>query len=181
MHAVCSRGVMTAPIPARVILGAAETLQARSQRAGRRPAVERAWMEVLPEVPLFAGLSKRHVKRIAAQGSTARYAAGSMIVWRGARGDAFHVILEGDVDVLRPDGGTVRLGPGDFFGELALIDGKPRSAAVRATSRVTTMRLNRPPFQRVLRAEPTIAVALLEALAERLREAEAQAGSDAAA
>src|SRR3954463_4416369 len=152
---------MTAPIPARVILNATEALHGRARRG-----VDQARMDLLYAVPLFSELSKRHVRRIAAHGTTQRYAPGRMIVSRGVRGDAFHLILEGDAEVLRQDGGTVRLGPGDFFGELALIDGKPRSAAVRASSQVMTMRLSRPPFRRVLHEEPTIAVALLEVLAE---------------
>ena len=164
-----------ASITPNAILQAAELLEQRRARGPAEPGLTQAWVAVLAEVPLFASLSKRNLRRVARLASAARFRRGAMIVTRGAPGDAFYVILDGEVEVQREAGPPIRLGRGDFFGELALLDRKPRSAAIRAVSDVTAMRLRRAPFMKMLRDEPAIAVVLLEELAARIRRADAVA------
>ncbi len=140
-----------------------------------RMTMGRKGIPLLGKVPLFSGLSKRHLRRLADLAEDVRFAGGRQIVQAGTPGKAFFVILEGNAKVYRgvvPTGRAIaRLGPGDFFGELALLDGGPRTASVVADSRVTAVRLSRGAFQKLLKSEPDIAVAIMVGLARRAREA----------
>src|SRR4051812_36157923 len=97
------------------------------------------WVNVLQEVPLFARLSKRQLTRVAKAAEQARYEAGSRIVREGGRGDAFYVILDGTARVQPPGRRALRLRAGGFFGEMALVDGAPRSATVSAETELLAM------------------------------------------
>jgi CRP-like cAMP-binding protein len=131
----------------------------------------RRWAEVLREIPLFAGVPRRHVAKIAALTREARYRPGTAIVRAGARGDDFFVILEGTASVVRQQGlPSIPLQPGSYFGEMALLDGEARSASVVAETDVLCLRLSRVPFLRMVRGEPEVAAALLRQLAGRIRE-----------
>jgi CRP-like cAMP-binding protein len=142
--------------------------------APREPALDRAWIDVLAAVPLFSSLSRRHLRHVARLATAVSYEQGETIILREARqANAFYVVLDGEVDVLPATSEVVVLGRGDVFGELALLDGGPRTAAVRARSPVTAMRLKRAPFLDLLRSEPDIALALLRELAGRLRRLDA--------
>lgn len=135
----------------------------------------RGWADVLGEIPLFAGLSKRQLNRIASVARTRRYARYTTIVRAGERGEAFYVILDGTVLVKPPGKRSVKLGAGDWFGEMALLDGAPRTANVEAQTEVFVMLLGRSAFRKTIEAEPKIAVALLSTLAQRLRASERSA------
>jgi CRP-like cAMP-binding protein len=134
----------------------------------RRPEVE-----LLADVPLFEGLSRADLARVAALAEQASYNAGRVIVKRDDPGRAFYVIVEGRAKVVKGRIVTARreaeLGPGDFFGELALLDGEPRAATVIAASPLTTIRIERAAFRRMLQGEPGIALKLLEGMARRTR------------
>src|SRR2546423_7022221 len=99
-----------------------------SQGRASRSTLGRKGVALLQEVPLFADLSRRHLRRIAGLAEEVEFAAGRTIVQNGSRGDAFYVIVEGTAKVLAGYSTRTfaRLGPGDFFGELALLDGGPR-------------------------------------------------------
>jgi CRP/FNR family transcriptional regulator, cyclic AMP receptor protein len=156
----------------------AAALAASKAMTGSGSADARLWAPVLQELPLFAGVAKRHVKKIAALTTEARFPAGSRIVRLGDPGDAFFVILDGGATVVRAGGlPPIPLGPGDSFGEMALLDGGERSATVVAQSDVLCLRLGRAPFTKMLKHEPDIALALLEELTRRLRVAELKAGA----
>jgi CRP-like cAMP-binding protein len=130
------------------------------------------WLSTLAEVPLFNGLSKRQLRRIAKLARVRRFAPGSTMVRTGDPGKSFYVLLDGKARVVRVNGRARRLGAGDYFGEMALLDGAPRSAAVVADGEVLALTIDRPGFMKVLRAEPALAQALLGTLAARLRAAE---------
>jgi CRP-like cAMP-binding protein len=130
------------------------------------------WLNTLAEVPLFEGLSKRHLRRIAKLARIRRFASGSVMVRTGDSGRSFYVLLDGHAKVVRPGARSKRLGPGDYFGEMALLDDAPRSADVAADGEVLALTIDRPGFTKLLRAEPAIAQALLRTLAVRLRAAE---------
>jgi CRP-like cAMP-binding protein len=131
------------------------------------------WLDTLEDVPLFEGLPKRHLRRIAKLAHIRRFAGGSPIVRAGDPGRAFYVVLDGSAKVVRPGSSSRRLGAGDYFGEMALLDGAPRSADVVAEKDVLALTIDRAGFAKVLRAEPLLAQALLRTLAARLRAAEA--------
>ena len=130
------------------------------------------WLATLAEVPLFEGLSKRHLRRILKLARIRRFAPGSAMVRAGEPGRAFYILLDGTARVDRASGRSVRLGAGDYFGELALLDGGPRSADVVAEDELLALTIDRPAFAKLLRAEPALAQALLRTLAARLRAAE---------
>jgi CRP-like cAMP-binding protein len=135
----------------------------------RRPEVE-----LLARVPLFAGLSQTHMRRVASLAQVSNYNAGRVIVKRGDPGKAFYVIIQGEAKVVKGKIVTARqeaqLGPGDFFGELSLLDGEPRAASVIASSPLTTIRIERSAFRRLLRGEPALALKVLEGMARRTRK-----------
>jgi CRP-like cAMP-binding protein len=135
----------------------------------------RGWADVLAEIPLFSGLSKRHLNKIAGLAKTRRYARFTAVVREGERGDSFYVILDGEV-LVKPAGRRgVRLKAGDWFGEMALLDGAPRTATVEAQTEVLVMVLGRKAFQKAVEADPKIAMVLLRTLAARLRSSERSA------
>jgi CRP-like cAMP-binding protein len=136
------------------------------------------WLATLAEVPLFDGLSKRHLRRIAKLARIRRFAPGSAIVRAGDAGTAFFVLLDGAARVVPTGRRARRLHAGDSFGEMALLDGAPRSADIVAEGEVLTLTIGRSSFAKLLRTEPALAQALLRTLAARLRAAERSPGSD---
>ena len=131
---------------------------------------------MLAKVPLFVGVSARHVRKIAALGSAVSFNAKTRIVSAGDPGDAFYVLLVGRAEVQRGRGRPkIEIGPGAYFGEMALLDGVPRSATVVAKSETICLMLDRKRFEKVLKDEPAVAYALLRTLAARLRELDASA------
>jgi len=138
--------------------------------AGRNSAHD--WLGVLEEVPLFEGLTKRHLRRVAKLARIRRFAPGSALVRSGDAGKSFFILLDGNAKVMRSSGRARRLGMGDYFGEMALLDGAPRSADVVAEGEVLALTIDRSGFTKLLGTEPTLAQALLRTLAARLRAAE---------
>jgi CRP/FNR family transcriptional regulator, cyclic AMP receptor protein len=142
----------------------------RTPAAGssRRPAIR-----LLKDVPLFAALTRPQLSRLADLAREVTYGPGRMLVKDGAPGVAFYVITHGRAKVIRGKiasaKGSATLGPGDFFGELALLDGGPRTASVVADGPITTIRIERAPFRTLLKEEPDIALKLLEGMAKRMR------------
>jgi len=125
-------------------------------------------VEMLAEIPLFSDLSRRHLGKIASCASTKRFASGAPLVRVGEPASVFYVIIDGEVRVEVP-GRPVVLRTGDFFGEMALIDGEPRSATVVAVGEVYVLMLPRAKFLKALEAEPKIALAIMATLTGRLR------------
>src|SRR5207302_3193561 len=114
-------------------------------------------------------LSRRNLRRVADLAAVRRFEAGASIIRAGERGDAFYVVLDGRADVRRRSGKAVTLRAGDFFGEMALLDGAPRSASVVAATEVLTMRVGRSAFWKLLKQEPQISATLLATMADRVR------------
>lgn len=139
-------------------------------------------VDILRRVPLFAHVGDEELGRLAAMARERPYPRNSVIVFADDPGDALYVVAAGQVKVVLvgEDGREVILavlGPGDFFGELALIDDEPRSAHVMAMDDARLLVLRRDDFERVLEAYPRIALALLRALSRRLRRADDQIGA----
>ncbi len=130
-------------------------------------------VEVLRRTDLFADVGARGLKSIAKRAKVVEHDAGAEIAQEGGGAAGFHVIVEGTASVDVHDHKRPELGPGDYFGEIALIDGKPRSATIVATSPLTTVALVSWDFHPILKEEPGVALGLLEVMCARLRAAEA--------
>ena len=139
----------------------------------RRRGLGRGGPDLLKRVPLFANLSARHLRKLASLCEVVRYPTNRTIVRQEARGDSFFVIADGTAAVKKGTRTIGTLGPGDFFGEMALLDGQPRSASVVATAPLVTVRLMRREFSKALDDNPDIARGIMAELAARVRRLEA--------
>ena len=153
-------------------LGAGVAARAAISHARDTAWTANDWVPVLADIPLFETLSKRHLKRVASLARMRRYGPGTSLVRAGDAGSAFYVLIDGTARVVTPKGRPLRLGCGDFFGEMSLLDEAPRSADVVAEGEVLTMTISRNAFGKLLRSEPAFARELLRTLAARLRAAE---------
>ena len=131
-------------------------------------------VEALARVPLFAGLDKRELKQIARLFKTRRFAEGETVVHAGSGGAAFFVIDSGQADVIVGGEKRKTLGPGDHFGEVALIDAGDRTATITASSDLVCYGVTHWDFRPLVEANGTIGWKLLEALAGMLRDAQAR-------
>jgi CRP-like cAMP-binding protein len=129
-------------------------------------------LAALRGVPIFRGLTRSTLLQVAAQTREVRYQAGTTIVKEGEPGDVLCVITQGTVQVRKRDTTVAEMTVGDFFGEISLIDGGPRSATVVARDDVTLLTLSASDFRALLNT-PYVARAALKSLASRLREAHA--------
>ena len=129
--------------------------------------------EAIAQVPLFANLSPRYLKRLAELTEEQRFMSGATVVKEGEVGDTFYLILEGEAKVVHRSGRTAnRLYPGDFFGEISLLDGGARTASVVTETPLTALALRRKDFMQLLGVEPEVAVKLLQHAAGLLRRLE---------
>ena len=119
--------------------------------------------------PLFAGLSRDELLQVAERFDDATYLAGHGILTEGLSGPDFFIILEGEADVIVGGEVVYHYGPGDFFGEVAALDGKERTATVKATTRLRCLTLGDGTFRQFLIENPVIAVNLLPEIVRRFR------------
>lgn len=141
--------------------------------------VAREVATLLRGVPLFGGVSAAQLARLAASAHSCAYPPDAAIVEQGRQvgevqdSDSLYVIIEGRARVVLEHDGVdeelARLGPGDFFGEMTLLDGKPRSATVVAEDDVVCLILPRWELLRAMRRDPEIAVRMLAVMSKRLR------------
>lgn len=129
-------------------------------------------LKMLRNVPLFAGCSDRELSSIGQSMKEVHFPAGKVICTEGQLGAGFHLVIEGETKVQVNGRTKRRLGPGAFFGEIALLDGGPRSATVIAETEVMTLSLPMWSFRSVLKAHPTLALKMLEEVGRRLRSTE---------
>ena len=130
--------------------------------------------EMLAAVPLFARLKPRDLERLAGRMSERRWSEGETVIAEGKGGIGFWVIQDGSATV-SVRGETVRgLGPGDHFGEIALLDDGPRTATVTAATDLRCQGLVAWEFGPFVQENPEVAWPMLQTLATRLREAEAR-------
>jgi CRP/FNR family transcriptional regulator, cyclic AMP receptor protein len=126
--------------------------------------------DLLARTRLFAGVDADGIDRIAARVREIDVAPERVIARQGEIGTGFFVIVSGSVRVVR-DGETIaHLGPGEFFGELSVLDGRPRVAQVVAAEPTVCLALASWDFEAVIREQPSVALAVLRELAGRLRE-----------
>jgi CRP/FNR family cyclic AMP-dependent transcriptional regulator len=126
----------------------------------------------LASVPLFSRLSRRDLKRVASVAKEVRFNEGDVVAEEGEDGLSFYVILEGESKVRRRGRTVARLLPGDFFGEISLLDGGPRTATVVAATPLRCLSILRWDFRKLLERERSLAPKILKELALRLRQIE---------
>jgi CRP/FNR family transcriptional regulator, cyclic AMP receptor protein len=129
-------------------------------------------VDVLEKLPLLHGLNRARLSELALAGTVREYKPGDVVVVAGDYADSVHVILAGQAGVQgRPQ--AAPLGPGDYFGEMALLDGGVRSATIFAVRNLRTLEVPRTAFIRLIRAEPGIALVMSAELSWRVRRLEA--------
>jgi CRP-like cAMP-binding protein len=152
-------------------------IQGPTPRAGGWDHASRSdWAEVLATFPFFSGIAKRRLRKIVDHATFAEYGPGDIVIQKGASADSLYVILAGSAKVLgKPASRSLRIG--DYFGELSLLDGTPRSATVIAISELYVMKLPRQAFLD-LAQDPEIALKMLRTLGSQIRRLEAQSAQD---
>jgi CRP/FNR family transcriptional regulator/CRP/FNR family cyclic AMP-dependent transcriptional regulator len=136
-------------------------------------------LDRLKRVPLFESLGDEELRWLGQAARLRRFPRNCMVILADDRGDAFFIIESGQakVSVTAPDGREIILSvlnPGDFFGDISLLDGRPRSANVTTLSESEMLVLRRPDFLKAVESHPGIAVKLMVTLAGRLRHADRQ-------
>ena len=124
---------------------------------------------LLGSCPLFVGVTGDDLAAIAGQSIEVDFPADQVIARQGEIGSGFFLIVDGGVRVVRDGEELARLGPGDFFGEMSVIDGLPRVAQVVATADTRCLALATWEFERLILDHPTIGLAILRGLSARLR------------
>lgn len=132
-------------------------------------------LQLLRGVSLFRELPEEDIRRIDAACSLRRFSPGAMIFAEGAPGQEFFIVLEGEVDIWKDHDSADRdllatCGPGQAFGELALIDDDPRSATVVARDEVSVLVVDRADFHRVIQSSGSIALSVMQSLSGMVRE-----------
>jgi len=134
-----------------------------------------AYLDHIAQVPMFSACSKKDLQLIGRASDEVSVPAGKTLVEEGSPGHEFFLILEGTASVFRNGRRIATLGPGQYFGERALLDRGPRSATVKADTDLTVLVLGQREFAGVLDEVPGLARKLLAAMATRLREADTKA------
>jgi CRP/FNR family cyclic AMP-dependent transcriptional regulator len=130
----------------------------------------------LKPIGLFKGMSEGDLKKLARQMREVSHPKGAEIIVRGKNGVGFMVILQGEAEVTTRDGRRRKLGPGDYFGEMALLDHEGRSADISARTDLVLAAVPEWGFKAFLSEHPVVTYRLMETLSRRLREAEEAKG-----
>jgi CRP-like cAMP-binding protein len=130
-------------------------------------------IEALRAMPLFAGSSNGELQAVARLGTTITVDDGYVFTRQGRRGYEFFVLLEGEATCVLDDKELARFHPGEFFGEMALVDAEPRSATVTAIDRATVLVIDSREFNSLFDLAPAATRRVLAAMSERLRAAQA--------
>jgi CRP/FNR family transcriptional regulator len=131
--------------------------------------VANASADTLKKVPLFSGLDKKELNQIASSMRERRFKAGDTVTQEGAGGAGFFVVEEGEADVMVGDEKRGSIGPGDYFGEIALLNESPRTATLTARTDMLCYGMTPWDFRPLVESNSTIAWKLLTAMAEKMR------------
>jgi CRP-like cAMP-binding protein len=133
-----------------------------------------AYVVYLARVPMFSTCTDQQLERLASNSSERGVGDGEAVILEGEPGDAFFVIADGAAEVTRGGRTLARLGPGDYFGELALLDPAPRDATVTASAPSNLLVLSRETFTSALEELPALRDAVLSGMARRIHELDAR-------
>jgi CRP/FNR family cyclic AMP-dependent transcriptional regulator len=125
-------------------------------------------IDLLRRVPLFAGCSKKELGEVAQVADELDFRSGKTLIREGEPGREFFVLVDGTVEVRRKGRKIDTGGPGDFFGEMALLSDQPRNATVTTTSQVDALIVTARNFRALVESNPLIALKVMRAVAERL-------------
>ena len=131
----------------------------------------------LREVPLFQGMTENAIEAVAGLAREIRFEPGAAVMREGEPGDAFFVLVDGSVTVSRNGATITRLGPGEFLGEISLLDGKPRTATAVADEPIKALVVRRPAFLELMETYGAVRLGILMALTDRIRR-DATASTD---
>jgi CRP-like cAMP-binding protein len=129
-----------------------------------------AKLELLREVPLFAGCTKRELSEISTLADELSFPEGTTLITEGKQGHEFFLLVDGEVDVRMKGRKVKSLANGAFFGEMALVSSLPRNATVTALSPVRVLVVHEQAFRRLLRDSPGIQLKVMQTLADRAVE-----------
>lgn len=149
------------------------------QHAGVKREVKSVSIEdeirILQQIPMFRDLESSKLKLMAFAGQRITYRKGEILFEQGDASDAVHVILEGEVDVMRTGAAgdvlLARLGENQLVGEIGVLCGKPRNAKIIAHTDVQVLRIDRMTFMHIVREVPQLAMCIIRELSERLEHA----------
>ena len=133
-----------------------------------------AFVDHLAKVPLFSACSQKDLRLVAKRAEDVKVEAGKQLVTEGDTGTEFFVIIEGNATVQRHGQKVAELSPGDFFGDLALLDRAPRNATVTAETPMELLLLGQREFAGLIDDVPEFAHKLLAGLARRVRQQDSQ-------
>lgn len=134
-----------------------------------------SYLDSLAQIPLFASMSKRDLQKIAKASDEIDVPVGKVLVEQGTRGREAFVIIEGSATVKRNGRKVATFGPGDHFGELALLDGGPRTATVVADTPAKVLVIGQREFAGVLDEVPGLARKMLATMASTIRDLDQRA------
>src|SRR6266446_9971836 len=146
--------------------------EAEQAHAGATASSSDAPIRHLQRVPLFSGFNEDELRRVAELSRIVEAPVGTVITQIGEPGDSFFVIIDGMVEVRTPVGAGSQLQPGDFFGEMSLLDGEPRSATIVAATDLRLLIVDRSHFWRLLDETPDLIRRILTILSRRVRRLE---------
>jgi CRP/FNR family transcriptional regulator, cyclic AMP receptor protein len=146
--------------------------EAAQAHAGATASSRDARIRHLQRVPLFSGFDEDELRRVVELSRIVEAPVGTVITQLGEAGDSFFVIIDGMVAVRTPVGAGRQLQPGDFFGEMSLLDGEPRSATIVATTDLRLLVVDRSHFWRLLDETPDLIRRILTILSRRVRSLE---------
>ncbi len=162
------RNGITIPYPIRTI----QQVQPDKEREAKEKDLVAERAEVnLQHVDIFSPLAGDDIKRLAQRGSFFRFGEGETIIRQGDPGQSMYAIVSGQADVVFNDGGkelvVATLGPKQFFGEMSLLTGEPRTATVRAKSDLITVKIDKGDLEQILKSNPQVATSISDILAAR--------------
>ncbi|HEX6127645.1 MAG TPA: cyclic nucleotide-binding domain-containing protein [Candidatus Limnocylindria bacterium] len=129
-------------------------------------------LDLLQRIPLFSGLDRRRMERLGMLADEVDVPAGKVLMRQGETGSDMMVLVRGSVAVERDGNRLNTLGPGDFFGEIALVDGGPRTATITAEEPTTLLVITHRDFHSMMDEFPEVAAQVMNALANRVRHLE---------
>ena len=134
------------------------------------PLSKAAKVELLKRIPLFAECTRAEITEVALSADEREAPEGDRLTEEGRPGREFFILVEGAVDVSRGGKKLGDLGPGDWFGEMAILRYKPRTATVTATSPIRLLVISDRDFRQVVETTPRIALKVLRSVAQRLED-----------
>ena len=132
-------------------------------------------LDLLRRIPLFSGFDRRRMERLGMLADEVDVPAGKVLMRQGESGSDMMIVVRGSVAVERDGSRLNTLGPGDFFGEIALVDGGPRTATITAEDPTTLLVISHRDFHSMMDEFPEVASQVMNALANRVRHLEPDA------